>query len=138
VRAVPVSDNCESSTLVKVTRSRSSSTYDFLTPILHILLNEQASVSLYTNHETVECPEVRLGNRQCPVKADKTLNLKREEPILDLNRQRNLFKIWKRGEECKVLSLRADLVLPLIDGRDGVVVKDKCRNFVNFVILADR
>jgi hypothetical protein len=42
-----------------------------------------------------------------------------------LNRQRNLFKIRKRGEERKVLFLRADPVLLLI-----VVVKVECRNFV--------
>jgi hypothetical protein len=61
--------------------------------------------------------------------ADKTLDLEREEPIFDLNRQRNLFKIRKRGEERKVLFLRADPVLLFIDGRDGVV-KEECRNFV--------
>jgi hypothetical protein len=94
---------------------------DFLTPIL---LDERASVSLYADHaQTVECPEVRLSKGQCPITADKTVDLEREEPI-------DLLEIRKRGEEHKALFLRADPVLLLMKGGVGVIVKEECGNFI--------
>jgi hypothetical protein len=69
-------------------------------------------------------------------------------------------KIQKKGKEHKVLFLRTELVLLLMDGRNSVVLKKECGNFIvdldngkgwrrkrhndivgnifNFVVLADR